>query len=283
MNALVGGGVKAGLFAGGWYSRRLNRDAFPGVLVLCYHGVRSARWRAAEPSFPDLHVAEDTFDAHCRMIAATCHPISLDDWRAASHGARTLPERPVLVTFDDGYRSVYEVARPLLQRHRIPAAVFVCSDPIERQQLFAFDAAARGVAADAPVDPADPLAPMTADQVSALAADGFEIGAHGASHRRLAECAAAEQRDELASCREAVAAWTGSPVRSLAYPFGKPDADYTAETVATARSLAFDAAFSTVPDFARVTSPALERPRFLVLSEVTAHELAHRIAYAWPR
>jgi hypothetical protein len=70
---------------------------------------------------------------------------------------------------------------------------------------------------------------------------------------------------------------------ALAYPFGAPREDYTEETVAIAASLDFRAGFTTRNDFARTTEPALERSRFVVLAAVTAAELAHRIAYAWPR
>ena len=70
---------------------------------------------------------------------------------------------------------------------------------------------------------------------------------------------------------------------TLAYPFGAPHADYTEETVAIAGSLGFAAGFTTRGGFARPAEPALERSRFVVLAAVTAAELAHRMAYAWPR
>ena len=34
------GSIKTGLLATGWYANRLEQDAFPGVLTLCYHGLR---------------------------------------------------------------------------------------------------------------------------------------------------------------------------------------------------------------------------------------------------
>lgn len=57
----------------------------------------------------------------------------------------------------------------------------------------------------------------------------------------------------------------------------------TEETVAIASSLGFTAGYTTRSGFARATGPALERSRFVVMASVTAGELAHRIAYAWPR
>src|SRR5580765_2669306 len=200
--------VKAGLLASGWYARRLERDSFPGVAVLCYHGIRPSASDAGDTPFAGLHVDAETFDAHCRLIAESCDPIDLATFSAAREGRGPLPPRPVLLTFDDGYRSVFELARPILRRYRIPAAIFVCSNPVRDQQLFWFDAIARkrGEAAvsDAragggagwrelarrhatAADKGDPLAPMTRDQVAQLAAEGFAIGAHTASHAPLAE------------------------------------------------------------------------------------------------
>ncbi len=59
--------------------------------------------------------------------------------------------------------------------------------------------------------------------------------------------------------------------------------DYTPQTLAIAEGLGFTTAFTTKPDFARPSEPALERSRFVMLAAVSAAELAHRMAYAWPR
>ena len=112
---------------------------------------------------------------------------------------------------------------------------------------------------------------------------GFEIGVHTASHPHLSELTPEEQARELSSCRQALEEWTGRPITALAYPFGTRTADYTDQTVAIAERLGFDMAFTTRPDFARPDESPFERSRFLVVSEVTPSELAHRLAYSWPR
>jgi peptidoglycan/xylan/chitin deacetylase (PgdA/CDA1 family) len=296
--------LKTGLLAAGWYTNRIRSGAFPGVLALCYHGVRESARHDGDTPFANLHVLADTFDAQCRMIAETCHPIDLATFCDARANRRALPDRPVLITFDDGYRSVFELARPILRRYHLPATVFVCSEPVQRQRLFWFDAVTRALGPDAvaalralpnegwrraaaehdtPASAAPHLAPMTADQVREIADEGFAIGVHTASHAPLAQAAADVQRHELESCRSALSTWTGQRIDSVAYPFGAPGADYTAETAAIAAGLGFSAGFSTRNDFARADDPALEQPRFVVLAAVTAAELAHRIAHAWPR
>ena len=116
-----------------------------------------------------------------------------------------------------------------------------------------------------------------------LAAEGFTIGVHTASHIALGKAPVDVQRRELESCRAALESWTGRRVDALAYPFGAPGIDYTAETVAVAESLGFATGFTTHHGFARRSESRLEQSRFVVLGAVTAAELAHRIAYTWPR
>jgi peptidoglycan/xylan/chitin deacetylase (PgdA/CDA1 family) len=296
--------VKAGLLATRWYAHRLEHDAFPGVLVLCYHGLRLALRDTEDIPFANLHVTDETFEAHCQLIADTCHPIDLTAFRDAQLTERALPARPVLVTFDDGYRSVFEMARPLLRRYRIPATVFVCTEPVRDQRLFWFDAVARA-AGEAAVDavralpdaerqaatdaceakavPGDPLAPMTSDQVRQLAEEGFSIGVHTSTHAPLGHASPRLQQEELESCRATLESWTGQRADALAYPWGAPRVDYTPQTLAIAKGLGFTTAFTTKPDFARASEPALERSRFVMLAAVSAAELAHRMAYAWVR
>jgi len=297
------GPLKAGLLAAQWYGYVLERYAFPGVLVLSYHGLRPADF-AGDLPFANLHIAADVFEEHCRVLAEHCHPIGLDAWSAANEGGRALPSRPVLLTFDDGYRSVFELARPILRRYRIPAVIFVCSNPVRDQRLFWFDALARkrGEAAvsDArasggadwrdlaghhatAADESDPLSPMTRDHVAQLAAEGFTIGAHTASHAPLAELSPDDQRCELEMCRDALTEWTGLRIDTLAYPWGKRGADYTIESVDLGRAAGFRTAFSTHVGFAAPSQDPLERSRFVVMSEVSPAELAHRITYTWPR
>jgi len=296
---------KRGLLALGHYRRALRHVQFPGVVVLCYHGLRPDDSPPGAMPFENLHVRASTFENHCRVAREACDPISLDDWRAALAGRAPLPPRPVLITFDDGYRSVLTIGAAVLAAHRLPAVVFACTEPMERRRLLWFDAVAarEGEAAvqqwksrsydewlDAcasrtpAVSDDDPRALLTPADVAALSRqDGIEIGAHTARHPILARAPAAVQRAEIEQNRAALERWTGAKVRAFAYPNGRPDVDYDATTTAILDELGFDFAFTMRSAFARATEPGLERSRFLVVAEVTAAELAHRMAYAWPR
>ncbi len=303
MNAVLAATVKRTLLGAGHYARRLGRDRFPGVAVLCYHAVRADDWPAGTMSFEELHVRAGELEAHCRLLGETCHPISLEQWWRALAGGPPLPDRPVLVTFDDGYRSVLTLARPILRRHRIPAVVFACSAPIEKRELLWYDVVARArgeaeverlkrapysewAAAAATPRPAlddDPHAPLSITELRALVAEGIEIGAHTVEHSILARAGRTEQRAQIASCKAALELWTGRPVRAFAYPNGRPGEDYTAETVGLVAEAGFDFGFTTRSGFATPDEGALERSRFIVLARLSAAELAHRLAYSWRR
>ena len=138
----LAGRIKRMLLATQQYRRVLGRTVLPGVAVLGYHGLRPDGLGPGAVPFENLHVTASTFEAHCRLLRDTCHPISLDDWRAARSGGNPLPARPVLITFDDGYRSVATIAAPALKRYGLPAVVFACSEPIANRRLLWFDAVA---------------------------------------------------------------------------------------------------------------------------------------------
>jgi peptidoglycan/xylan/chitin deacetylase (PgdA/CDA1 family) len=103
---------------------------------------------------------------------------------------------------------------------------------------------------------------MTSSQVRQLHAAGMEIGGHTVNHPILARLDPAQARREIADGKEALEALVGSPVRSFAYPNGKPGQDYLAEHARMAREIGFDAAVSTSWGAASQASDSFQLPRF---------------------
>jgi len=305
VNTALASLVKQGLLGSGHYPRRLRRDRFPGVAVLCYHGISVDQSAGERMSFGDLHTRVEDLAAHCRFVRETCHPISLDEWRRVRAGEGRLPARPVLFTFDEGYRPVFTHALPVLRQFSIPAVIFVWSDPVEKRRLAWYDAVARRLGepeverlkgipygewrrqcekSAEPADDGDPCAPLSISELRALAGTtGIEIGGHTASHPVLAQADLEMQRAEIVRNKSRLEAWTGRPVRAFAYPNGKPGMDYTSQTVELVEEHGFDFGFTTRYGFATRDEPPLELSRFLVLRGVSAAELGHRLSYSWRR
>jgi len=305
MRRILGQRAKSILRATGHYRRKLVADRFPGVAVLCYHGVR--RSRHENMVFRDLHVTVDELATHCRFVRENCHPIALDTWIAAERGGPSLPARPVLMTFDDGYRSVFTIAKEVLEQYQIPAVVFVSSEPVPNRQMFWHDAVARLEGANSVEDwkgrpyrewrarceaigPArdccdeSVYAPLRIEEITALGEHQlFAIGGHTGTHAILSRATLDEQREEIASNRATLEEWTGREVRAFAYPNGQPSRDYTAESVRLLRETGYEMAFTTKQGFAIASEPCLERSRLLMLAGINAAELGHRLVYSWRR
>jgi peptidoglycan/xylan/chitin deacetylase (PgdA/CDA1 family) len=293
---------KKGLQRVGYYRRRLANQELPGIAVLCFHGVRR---KHEDVPFGELHVTLETFTSVCRTVAESCTPVSLADIRAHRDGVKSLPPRPVLFTFDDGYASLLTNAMPVLERFSIPAAAFISPGAIQDGRHFWFDAmyrrfgeAAVTFARSLPHDewastvasvrmPArrgETHRPLTVDELVRLANNPLvEIAAHTMSHPVLAHATAEQQHREIVDSRTALVEMTGAPVRAFAYPFGAPSTDFANTAPGTVRAAGFDTAFTTEPSFADPSLDPLTLPRFVMLDSIGGAELAHRLAHSWPR
>src|SRR5919197_1333356 len=131
--------------------------------------------------------------------------ITLVDWLGYRTGRCRLPRRPIILTFDDGYRSVRDVAWPILRQHALGATTFLVSGCVGATNRWDAD--------EAQV----PL--LDAGEVRALHAEGMAFGSHGRTHRALARLPLREAVDELAQSRAELEELLGEPVRFLSYPY----------------------------------------------------------------
>jgi peptidoglycan/xylan/chitin deacetylase (PgdA/CDA1 family) len=91
------------------------------VTILAYHRFG--------PKPTSLTVTPQAFEAQMAWLARNGHrPVSLARLAAFLEGREALPPKAVVITIDDGYRSTYEVAWPVLRKHGFPATVFLYTD-----------------------------------------------------------------------------------------------------------------------------------------------------------
>jgi peptidoglycan/xylan/chitin deacetylase (PgdA/CDA1 family) len=166
------------------------------LLVLTYHDLGDGP--------PPLSIPVARFADHLRSLRdGGWSSLSL---RGAADGLARggWPERSVLITFDDGLRSVAEHALPALARANMTAAVFVVAGALGPDEL--------------PPRLCGP--PMDAGALRETAAAGLDIGAHGMTHRALSLLTAADAEREILDSRDVLEGLLGRPVRAFAYPFG---------------------------------------------------------------
>jgi peptidoglycan/xylan/chitin deacetylase (PgdA/CDA1 family) len=127
--------------------------------------------------------------------------------------------RVIAVTFDDAYRSVFELARPILDRFAMPASVFAPTDYIEAEDPLCWPGTERWRGGPHERE----LTPMSWTELRALGDGGWEIGSHTGSHPRLTQLEDAALEDELARSKAACEAHLTATCTSLAYPYGDVD------------------------------------------------------------
>jgi peptidoglycan/xylan/chitin deacetylase (PgdA/CDA1 family) len=108
------------------FLRELNRRQ---VVVLVYHGVLSGSDRT-HSYLNDNFVSADLFEHQIRHISRTYRPVSLRRLVDALERGVPLPERGIVVTFDDGFANNYTVAFPILRKHSVPFTIFLTTGMI---------------------------------------------------------------------------------------------------------------------------------------------------------
>jgi peptidoglycan/xylan/chitin deacetylase (PgdA/CDA1 family) len=101
-------------------------------LILGYHRVVDDFSAVAQTEMPSMLIGRAMFERHIDVIGRHFRFAGLDEIGARIESGEPFTERVAAVTFDDGYRDVYEQAYPLLVSKGIPAAVFVVTDLVGR-------------------------------------------------------------------------------------------------------------------------------------------------------
>jgi peptidoglycan/xylan/chitin deacetylase (PgdA/CDA1 family) len=117
----------------GSYNRLRNRRRLTVVMFHRVLPVSDPRYAGADPEWT---MTPDTFERCLKFFKKHYRIVSPRHVLDALAGARRLPGRSLLVTFDDGWADTAEYAQPLLDRHSIPALVFVVASAIGRSEPF---------------------------------------------------------------------------------------------------------------------------------------------------
>jgi len=195
------------------------------VTVLLYHRFDDAR-------YPSTNISKAALEEQLAFLKKEGYRfLDMPAFIAILEGRREASGREVLVTVDDGYRSVYEVAWPLFRREGVPFVLFLSTGPVEKGY--------RSI--------------MTWEQIEEMAASGVLIANHTESHPHLGlrekgedEAAyRARVRREIVTARDRLARH-GISNPYFAYPYGEYN-DVVRDEV---RRAGYDLAFSQNPGVA---------------------------------
>lgn len=235
--------------------RRPRGSARAGALVLAYHRVADV---ASDPF--DLAVTPANFDEQLEVLRADYTVLPIRELVARACRGEIAGDE-VGVTFDDGYADNLLQAKPLLQKHDVPATVFVAAGAVgsaerfwwdslaqsieDRAELFRVwqelrhmneDARTRALAPYRASGAASDGRALTRDEVRELADGGLvTVGAHTVTHPVLSTLDRAGQSAEISGSRAQLEAIVGAPVTEFSFPFGRRTLVHTVAFGATRR------------------------------------------------
>jgi peptidoglycan/xylan/chitin deacetylase (PgdA/CDA1 family) len=226
------------------------------VPILMYHEVSPS----PHPAFRRYTVTVRDFTRQMRWLAAFGYqPVDMDTLLHARQGHASLPKRPVVITFDDGFQGCADHAVPVLRAHGFTAMFYLVAGLMGATSRWLRPALGME------------LALMSWDTARSLAAEGFRCGAHSLTHPRLAGLEALSLGPELVDARRRMEDELRQPVVHLAYPYGTFDQ--------TVQAAAAEAGYVT----ACSTRPGRSGPDddLLALHRVTVYGHDTLLDFAW--
>jgi len=191
-----------------------------GIPVLLYHHVSDQ-----ETDMSELTVSTAEFSRQLRLLRIHGYQtITLEQLGSFMRGERiALPDKPILISFDDGYADNYTQAFPILKEIGFRATIFMVG--------INFDRANR----------------LTSSQIREMAANSIEIGAHSMTHRDLTRLSRTDLRYEVVGSKQKVE----QVVRAEAGYFAYPGGFYNLAALEAVESAGFQGAFSVLPGLNR--------------------------------
>jgi peptidoglycan/xylan/chitin deacetylase (PgdA/CDA1 family) len=230
------------------------------IPVLMYHRVGHAH-NAWERKYC---VSPQRFSAHLHALArdgfVAC---AIDDFVAWLKGECALPEKSLLLTFDDGFLGVYDHALPVVRDLGWPAAVFLVSALIGKEDAWT-----------RPENPSGATYPLLGKaEVARMARYKFAFHSHSRHHPRLPVLLNAQLDEELGGAREELQSVLGLAIRYIAYPYGV----YDERVIEAARKAGYQGGFSVQPGFNRAGGDPFRICRLDIFGTDTPAQLLRKV------
>jgi len=238
-----GGGPVAATASSRSRTRGVGWRSYTGpVPILEYHVLGRPR---AEVAYPELYVPRAAFRKQMDWLERQGYEaVTLEEVEEAWYRGGELPARPVVISFDDGYRPQYTFALPTLQKHGWPG---VLNLKAEGSDLYR-------------------------SNVEAMLEAGWELASHTIHHSDLTTLEGSDLEEEVAGSREILRREYGVPVQNFCYPAGRFDE----ATIAAVEAAGYVGSTTEVPGFATGDHP-YELARIEVLGSWGVEELASRM------
>jgi peptidoglycan/xylan/chitin deacetylase (PgdA/CDA1 family) len=200
------------------------------VPILMYHSIGEAN-NAREKR---LQCSVRNFSLQMRYLSNFGYRVTgLDTLVNSMKSGTDLPEKTIVITFDDGFRDTYRYAFPILKKYNFPATVFIVSDLVNDTNKWMIEESYS----------AKEL--MTWEEIKEMSENGITIGAHTSTHPKLTALQFENAVGEIIWCKDKIEKNLGSSVKFFAYPYG----DFNEQIKKAVEEAGYTAACSVRPGF----------------------------------
>ncbi len=176
------------------------------IPILLYHSISED----VAPKFRMWSVRPKTFAAHMEYLWDNGYtPVTVTQLTAAIANSYTpLPDRPVVITFDDGLADFYTGALPILHRYGFTATLYVTTEFVGDTSRWLHGAGEGN------------RLMLSWKQLAEIRANGIELGAHTCTHPQLDTITSSSARNEIFWSKEKLEQHLGQSISTFAYPHG---------------------------------------------------------------
>ncbi len=224
-------------------SRPSSVQEAQAVPILYYHSVM-------QENENELRMPPEQFEAQMAYLQDKGYQsVSLEQLYQALYKGGTLPAKPFVITFDDGYVDNYTTAFPILSKHGFTATVFMVTSYINGEGFLSWQ------------------------QLKELVANGWEIEGHTTNHPYLTKIDSSTLLSELNSSKEQLEKNLEQQVKFFAYPYG----DLNANVVQALKESGYIMALTTERGWADVKTEAWNVRRVYCYASMGMNEFLRRM------
>lgn len=217
-----------------------------GVPVLYYHSVDSSEAN-------EVIISPDRLREQLQYIKDSGYTsLTMSELNDYIVNEKEIPEKSIVITFDDGYADNYTNAFPILKELDMKATIFVITSGIDKDDYY-----------------------LTSNKIKEMSDYGIDIESHTVNHRNILneKLTYDEQLEEFKNSKETLEKITGKPVLAIAYPFG----DFNDNSIKAAKEAGYSLAFKTDLGYSNRADGALTLDRIYVSSRYSMDLFKNRL------
>ncbi len=229
------------------------------IPILMYHSISDH----AAPKFKRFAVAPTLFSEHMAYLHQHAYtPVTVTQLvQALAQGGEELPEKPVVITFDDGFSDFYAEALPVLKQYSFVATLYIVTAFINETSHWL----QKEGEATRPM--------LTWDQIASVSEAGIECGGHTHTHPELDTLPLSRAKEEIVQCKHLLEQHLGHEIFSFAYPFGY----HTTGIKQLVRDAGYTSACAVKYEMSSEATDPFALTRLIVSADMSVNELANAL------